>query len=47
MLMKFFKPGTLANSEDSGKMPQNVTIHKDLHCLLRQNFIQLICRIPL
>ena len=25
MLMKFFKPGTLANSEDSDEMPQNAT----------------------
>ena len=29
--------GTLANSEDLDEMPQNVTFHQGLHCLLDKN----------
>ena len=28
--------GTLANSEDPDKMPQNEAFHQGLHCLLQQ-----------
>ena len=36
----FLQRGTLANCEDTDKMPHNAAFHQRLHCLLRQNDLQ-------